>query len=101
MGTVPTFNLHLVGTVPTFNLHLVWTLKNHFYQTDLLLLVHPVCVPKVPMAIQSVSCLAGYSSVGLIKTDKFVTYYECNELKVQSYFNEDVLSEVYAETSSY
>ena len=38
-----------VGTVPTFNLHLVGTLKNHFYQTDLLLLVHPVCVPPAPI----------------------------------------------------
>ena len=69
------FNLHLVGTVPTFNLHLVGTLINNFYQTDLLLLVHPVCVPQVPMAIKSVSCWSGYSFVGLIKTDQLVTIY--------------------------
>ena len=43
------FNLHLVGTVPTFNLHLVGTLKKNYYQTDILLLGHPVCVPHVPI----------------------------------------------------
>ena len=54
----------------------------------LLFLVHPVCVPQVPMAIKSVSCWSGYSFEGLIKTDQLVTiyaYYACNELKALSY----------------
>ena len=58
-----------------FNLHLVGTLTNIVYQTDLLSLVHPVCVPHVPMAIKSLSCWSGYSFVGLIKTDQLVTIY--------------------------
>ena len=75
---IPLWDSLNVGTIATFNLHLVGTLKNNCYQTDLLFLVYPVCDPLVPMAIKSVSCWSGYSFLGLIKTDQLVTIYIMN-----------------------
>ena len=65
-----------VGTVPTFNLHLVGTLKNLLSNWSININPSSVCTPctnSTILAIKTVSFWSGYSFVGLIKTDQLVT----------------------------
>ena len=69
-----------IGTVPTFNMHLVGTLKyicssNWSVITSILVYpLWPICTNSTVLTIKSVSWWSGHSLVGIIKTDQLVTY---------------------------